>query len=135
MQSYKFSIHVKLVNFGRFLNKSAYKVNFLCANISEISTKSESRELWLLYYLVSTDGCSPRGGVAALHAVHRLVDAVEQDGVVDAVDGDDRRPGRVTQDPPRSGRLVVVVRRRRRVQLVEVICSEAEDVKRLGLAD
>ena len=73
--------------------------------------------------------------MAALHAVHRLVDAVEQDGVVDAVDGDDRRPGRVTQDPPRSGRLVVVVRRRRRVQLVEVICSEAEDVKRLGLAD
>ena len=36
---------VFMSNFGRFLNKSEYKVNFLCANISEISTKSESREL------------------------------------------------------------------------------------------
>ena len=45
----------------------------------------------------------------ALHAVDRLVDAVEHDGVVDAVDGDDRRAGRVPHDPPAADAVALMV--------------------------
>ena len=58
-----------------------------------------------------------------LHALPRLVDAVEQDGVVDAVDGDDRRAGRVPHDPPAADAVALMIM----VQLlVEVIWSQVE---------
>ena len=73
----------------------------------------------LLTNLVPADWC-PRGCVA-LHAVDRLVDAVEHDGVVDAVDGDDRRARRVPHYPPTAPDVVVVVVVGRVQLLVEVI--------------